>query len=171
MCAFSLTSTLVTGELTWLWGVAAAIAVVLVLLAIVVWRKGQPFATGDVFRASRWSRGNHLFPTQVLISSANVVQFTPRWIGREEESIHIAHVSSVKIDTKLFFSDVIIETSGGSDPILCHGHHKRDAVEMKALIERYQNDYYRSGGRPAAGDTSGAPGGQDRSVAPARNGR
>ena len=28
----------------------------------------------------------------------------------------------------------------------CHGHRKRDAVEIKALIERYQTDYYRGPG-------------------------
>ena len=60
-------------------GVAAT---ALVLLLVWVWRKGRPFAAGDVFRASRLSRGNHLFPTQVLISATSVVQYTPRWIGR-----------------------------------------------------------------------------------------
>ncbi len=58
----------------------------------------------------------------------------------------MAHVSSVKIDTGLLFSDVLIETSGGSHPIRCHGHRKGDAVQMKALIERYQTDYYTAGG-------------------------
>ena len=124
------------------WAVAAAVAGLLVV-ASWVWRKGRPFAPGDVFRASRLSGGNHLFPTQVLISPTNVVQYTPRWIGRQEESIHMAHVSSVKIDTKLLLSDVLIETSGGSDPIICHGHYRRDAVRMKTLIEGYQTDYYR----------------------------
>jgi hypothetical protein len=35
-------------------------------------------AEGDVFRASRLSAGNHLFPTQVLITPTSVVQHTPR---------------------------------------------------------------------------------------------
>jgi hypothetical protein len=86
----------------------------------------------------------------VLITSSNVVQYTPRWIGRQEESIHTAHISSVKIQTGVLLSDVLIETSGGASPIRCHGHRKRDAVQMKALIERYQNEYYRAGGRPMA---------------------
>ena len=37
----------------------------------------------------------------------------PQWIGKREESIHIAHVSSIKIDTNVIFSDVLIETTGG----------------------------------------------------------
>jgi hypothetical protein len=125
--------------------VLAAIAAGLVILALllVVWRKGRPFAAGDVFRASRWSGGNHLFPTQVHITPSSVVHFTPEWFGRIEHSIHIAHVSSVRIDTNLLFSDVYIETSGGASPVVCHGHRKRDAVAMKSLIERYQSAYYR----------------------------
>lgn len=130
-------------DLTWLWWIVAAAAVVLSAAAWWVWRKGRPFASGHVFRASRWSRGNRLFPTQVLISPSSVVQFTPRWIGRQEETIHLAHVSSVKIDTGVVFSNVLIETSGGSDPIRCWGHTKGDAARMKGLIEDYQNQHFR----------------------------
>jgi hypothetical protein len=136
------------------WVLVAAVAL-LAVLAVWVWRKGRPFATGDVFRASRWSRGNRLFPTQVLITPTSVVQYTPRWIGRREETIHMAHLASVKIETGALLSDVLIETSGGSDPIVCHGHGKRDAARMKALIEQYQTEYYRPGaGRPVGGGDS-----------------
>ena len=127
-----------------MWWTAAGAAAALVVLWWWIWSKGRPFSNGDVFRASRLSAGNHLFPTQVLITASSVVQYTPRWIGREEESIHMAHVASVKIDTHALLSDVLIETTGGSDPIRCHGHRKADAVQMKALIERYQDDYYKS---------------------------
>jgi hypothetical protein len=132
------------GVETWALYAAIALAVLVVLLLWVIYRKGRPFTTGDVFRASRWTRDNRVFPTQVAITPASVIQHTPRWIGTEEESIHIAHVASVKVDTHLFFSDVIIETSGGSDPIVCHGHRKADAVRMKALIERYQTEQFRA---------------------------
>jgi hypothetical protein len=132
-----------SGESSWVWLAVLSAAAVAGLFGLIVWLKGRPFAPGDVFRASRLSAGNHLFPTQVLISPTSVVQYTPRWIGREEESIHMAHLASVKIDTKLLLSDVLIETTGGQSPIRCHGHHKADATKMKTLIERYQNDYYR----------------------------
>lgn len=120
-------------------GAAGALAVVLFF-----WWKGWPFAEGDVFRASRWSRGNRLFPTQVLITPTAVVHYTPEWIGRKEHSIHLAHVASVGIDTNMFFSNVVIESSGGTEPVRCHGHRKRDAVRMKQLIETYQSQYYRA---------------------------
>ena len=126
------------------WAIAVAVALAVVWM-FWVWRKGRPFAPGDVFRASRLSAGNRLFPTQVAITPSSVVHYTPSWIGRQEETIHMAHVSSVKIDTGLLFSDVLIETSGGSHPISCHGHHKGDARAMKQLIERYQTEYYQKG--------------------------
>jgi hypothetical protein len=124
------------------WAIAAAVVIAIVVI-VWVWSKGRPFAAGDVFRASRLSAGNHLFPTQVLISPVSVVQYTPRWLGRREETIHMAHVASVKIETGLLLSNVVIETSGGTDPVRCHGHRKRDAARIKALIEQYQTDYYR----------------------------
>ena len=126
-------------------GVLAAIVVALVLF---FWWKGQPFAGGDVFRASRLSRGNRYFPTQVLITPTSVVHYTPELFGRKEHSIHVVHVASVSIDTNLFFSDVIIETTGGQTAVTCHGHRKADAVRMKQLIEQYQTEIYR---KPAGG--------------------
>lgn len=138
----SLTSTLVPGEFGTAWLLLVALLAVVVVALAIVWRKSAPFTTGDVFSASRLSRGNRLFPTQVAITPSSVVQYTPRWIGKHEESIHISHIASVKIDTGLLLSDVMIETSGGANPIRCHGHSKRDAVRMKSLIEAHQNAYY-----------------------------
>ena len=158
-----------TGEHGWIawlgenppvaWTLAVGTAI-LVLAIVWIWRKGRPFAPFDVFRASRLSSGNHLWPTQVLITPTSVVQYTPRWIGRREETIHMAHVSSVQIDTGMLFSHVLIETSGGSHPIRCHGHRKGDATAMKQLIERYQTDYYRDRGGAAAGPVGPASSGR-----------
>jgi hypothetical protein len=125
-----------------------ALLVLLLLVAIpsvVIWRKGRPVAAGQVFRTSRLSPGNRLLPTQVIITPQSVVHHTPQWVGRHEHSIHIAHVASVSIDTGLLFSDVIIETSGGTGSIRCRGHRKADAVRMKQLIESHQTAYYRGG--------------------------
>ena len=124
------------------WIVGGVLVVVAVFVAIIAAR-GRPIPGEHVFRASRWSRGNHLFPTQVAITPTNVVHYTPQWIGRREQSIHMAHVASVEIDTNLFFSNVLIETSGGSEPVRCHGHRKRDAIEMKRLINEFQTGYFR----------------------------
>jgi hypothetical protein len=129
-----------TGTLTW-------IAVGLVaLLALVTWYviyKGRPREGEHVFRASRLTKGNRIFPAQVIITPTSVTMFKPQWIGKLEESLHIAHVASIKIDTNIVFSNILIETSGGQDPISLHGHTKSDAVKMKAVIEGYQSQYYK----------------------------
>jgi hypothetical protein len=123
--------------------IGAGIGCLLLIVAFIIWRKGRPFAAGHVFRASRLSAGNRLFPTQVQITPSAIVQYSPRWFGRSEHSIHIAHVASVRINTGVLFSDVYIETSGGASPVQCHGHRKADALEMQRLIEQFQSAYYR----------------------------
>jgi len=129
------------------WGIGGAVVAV-GILAWWIGTRSRRLAGDHVFRASRWSRGNHLFPTQVAITPTSVVHYTPQWFGRREQSIHMAHVASVEIDTNLFFSNVLIETSGGSEPVRCHGHRKRDALEMKRLINQFQSDYYGPGRQP-----------------------
>jgi hypothetical protein len=133
----------------WAWYTLGGIALLFVVALFIIWMKGRPFARGDVFRASRLSAGNRIFPTQVLISPTSVVHYTPELFGRLEHSMHMAHVASVRIDTNLMFSDVYIETTGGASPIRCHGHSKADAVRMKQLIERYQTEYYKGPPPPA----------------------
>jgi hypothetical protein len=130
----------------------AALVAVLLIAAVVAffWSKGRKLPGPHVFRASRFSKGNLLYPTQVAVTPGSVVHYTPAIIGGQEQSIHIAHVASVLIDRKLFFSNVMIESSGGLSPVRCHGHRKKDAVEMKRLIEQFQSEYYR-GQRPAPG--------------------
>lgn len=125
-----------------LW-VAVAAAAVLVAVIAFFWRKGRRLPGDHVFRASRFSRGNLLFPTQVAVTATSVVHYTPELFGGREHSMHIAHVASVLIDRNMFFSNVLIESSGGTSPVRCHGHRKADAIEMKRVIEHYQSSYYR----------------------------
>jgi len=133
-----------------LW-IAASVAVVLAAGAVFLfWWKGRKLPGAHVFRASRFSKGNLFFPTQVSVTPTSVIHFTPALVGGQEHSMHIAHVASVLIDRTLFFSNVLIESSGGTSPVRCHGHRKQDAVEMKHLIEQYQSEYYRAQ-QPAPG--------------------
>lgn len=127
-----------------LWIALAVAAAIVILPLVFLWFKGRPIGTGNVFRASRLSKGNRFFPTQVMITPTSVVHYTPEFIGRREQSIHLAHVASVSINTNMLFSDVIIETSGGTEPVKCYGHRKQDAMRMKTLIEQHQTAYYRA---------------------------
>ena len=122
---------------------ALALAAIGVALVLLFWLKGRKLPGPHVYRASRFSRGNLFFPTQVSVTPTSVVHYKPELFGGREHSMHIAHVASVLIDRNLFFSDVLIESTGGTSPVRCHGHRKADAVEMKQRIEQFQSEYYR----------------------------
>lgn len=130
----------------WLLALGGLVLLALLVLWVVI-AKGRKLPGEHVFRASRLSAGNRLFPSQVAITDSSVTHYTPQWIGKLEKSIHISHVASIKIDTNILFSDVFIETTGGHNPIVCHGHSKSDAVEMKKLIEDIQSQFYRTNER------------------------
>ena len=132
-----------------LYWILAALSALTLMVVLYVLRKGRRLTGAHVFRASRLSRGNRLFPAQVVITPTSLSHFHPQWIGKLEESIHMAHVASITIDTHIVFSDVVIESTGGHNPIVCHGHTKGDAVEMKKTIERYQSEYYKKPGNEA----------------------
>lgn len=92
----------------------------------------------ETFVASRWSKGNLFFPTRIVVSPLHVSRVKKRLFGSSEESISIAQVASVKISTGIFWSDIVIESTGGTDPITSHGHRKADALRIRELVERFQ---------------------------------
>ena|SRR5579872_5038779 len=92
----------------------------------------------EVFQASRWTRGNLLFPTQIEVSDKAVIRRKRSWFSRDEISMSIYKVASVHIKTGIVWSDILIESSGGTDPLASHGHSKGDAQRIKQLIEEYQ---------------------------------
>lgn len=91
-----------------------------------------------VFKASRWTAGNLWFPLRIEITPQRVSRIKPRLIGSSEESISISQVASVTIRTGLIWSTIQIDSTGGTDPIVSHGHRKRDAVQIRDLIEQFQ---------------------------------
>jgi hypothetical protein len=92
----------------------------------------------DTFTASRWTHGNFLFPTRLVVSPQRVSRVKSRFFGSNEESIAMSKVASVHIATGVFWSEIRIESTGGTDPITSHGHRKGDAQRVRDLIERYQ---------------------------------
>ena len=91
-----------------------------------------------VFKASRLTSGNAIFPTRIEISKQSVARIKPTWIGGAEDSIPIAKIASVSITTGLIFSSIRIESSGGATPIVSEGHYKGDALAIRNLIHEYQ---------------------------------
>lgn len=93
------------------------------------------------FKASRWTRGNHLFPTVIEVTDIAVIRRKRNWFDRNEMSIHLQRVASVRIETGLLWSDILIESTGGSDDIASHGHRKAHAIRIKTLIEAAQSQH------------------------------
>ena len=98
----------------------------------------SPAASDETFSASRWTRGNLWFPTRIVVNPLRVSRVKRRLFGSNEESISISQVASVKISTGIFWSDILIESTGGTDPIASHGHRKADAVRIRDLVEGLQ---------------------------------
>ena len=93
----------------------------------------------ETFPASRWTQGNRLFPTQIEVSATAVTRRKRSWFSRNEMSIPLMRVASVRIHSGLFWSDLLIESTAGGDPLASHGHRKGDALRIKDLIEQAQN--------------------------------
>jgi PH (Pleckstrin Homology) domain-containing protein len=92
----------------------------------------------ETFTASRWTKGNFFFPTKLVISPQRVIRIKSRLFGSNEESIPTSKVASVHISTGILWSEIVIESTGGSDPITSRGHTKKDAQRIRDLIETYQ---------------------------------
>jgi hypothetical protein len=94
----------------------------------------------EVFQASRWTKGNFLFPTRIEVTDRAVIRRKRSWFNVDEISISIFKVASVHIRTGMVWAEILIESSGGTDPLSSHGHSKSDARRIKELIEGYQAD-------------------------------
>ncbi|MGH9516849.1 MAG: hypothetical protein ACRD3P_14355 [Terriglobales bacterium] len=98
----------------------------------------NPASAGEIFSASRWTRGNVFFPTGIVVTPLHVSRVKRHVFGSTEESIAILQVASVEISTGMIWSEITIESTGGADPITSHGHRKHDAIRIRELIETYQ---------------------------------
>ena len=87
-------------------------------------------SAAETFVASRWTKGNLFFPTRISVSRLRVSRIKPRLFGSNEESIAIGQVASVHIATGMIWSNIVIESSAGTDPLTSHGHRKRDAQRI-----------------------------------------
>ena len=92
----------------------------------------------EFFKASRWTRGNHLFPTVIEINDRAIVRHKRSWFSKDEISISISKVASVHVKTGIIWSDILIESIGGTDPFTSHGQSKMDARRIRELVEAAQ---------------------------------
>lgn len=92
----------------------------------------------EIFKASRWTRGNRLFPTYIEVNDKAVTRRKRSWFTLDEMTMSISKVASVHLRKGMLWADIIIESSGGTDSMTSHGHTKGDADRLKSLIENAQ---------------------------------
>ena len=94
----------------------------------------------EIFKASRWTKGNHLFRTVIEVNDRAIIRHKRSWFSKDEISISILKIASVHIKTGLIWADILIESSGGTDPFSSHGHRKADARRIRELVEVAQSE-------------------------------
>ena len=93
----------------------------------------------ETFHASRWTSGNRMWRTTIEVTENSIIRRKRSWFTVNELSIHLSRVASVRIDTGMLWADILIESTGGSDPLTSHGHTKQDARRIKELVEAFQS--------------------------------
>jgi hypothetical protein len=105
------------------------------LFAGILFLFNRPFSDNpEALRASRLTTTNQLFPMQVAVFPERIARYKPRFFGHTEDSISTDQIASVKIQAGVVFADVVIDTTGGSPPIVIHGLWKKDAERLRHLI-------------------------------------
>ena len=98
-----------------------------------------------IYKASRLTSGNRIFPTSLNVEGHQITYRKRRWFGSTEETINVDHISSVRAQHGMMFSSITIESSGGSQPIQITGLSNGDAREIENAIKLTQAPI--SGGR------------------------
>ncbi len=103
--------------------------------ASLLWLLNRPFSTDpETFTASRMTSGNLLFPVQVAVFPGRIARRKPGFFGHTEDSISTELIASVKVQAGLVFADVVLDTAGGSPPVVIHGLFKKDAERLRERI-------------------------------------
>jgi uncharacterized membrane protein YdbT with pleckstrin-like domain len=88
----------------------------------------------ETFIASRWTGGNRVFGSKIIIDQNGVTLKDPGLFSGKEKTIPYSKISSVDIESPFIgFSTIIIETSGEGS-ISSHGFTKKNVKRMKELI-------------------------------------
>ena len=106
----------------------------------------------ELFKASRLTRGNYLFPTVIEITENAIIRHKRSWFSKGQTSYSMAKVASVHIKTGMFWADVLVESSVGGEPLKSRGHKKRDALRMRDLIQGAQGTMPASDTLPKTGE-------------------
>ena len=87
------------------------------------------------FEASRITRGNEVFPDQIIIDvdSETLTYRKKKLIGYDDVKLRFGAIGCVSRSAGLLFCDVIIETTGGRT-IRAKGFTRSDADEIVGIL-------------------------------------
>ncbi len=91
-----------------------------------------------IYKSSRLTHGNHIFPTSLDVEGHQITYTKRRWFGSTEETINVDHIASVRATHGMLFSSITIESSGGVEPIVVTGLSKGDAHAIDQAIKTNQ---------------------------------
>lgn len=90
------------------------------------------------YKSSRWSSGNLFFPDRLTLASDGLTFKKGALFGSDEEHINYRTIASFRITHGVFLSNLCIETSGGSQPIVVNGLWKSAAREIHDALRMSQ---------------------------------
>ena len=91
-----------------------------------------------IYRASRLTSGNRIFPASLEVEGHQIIYRKRRWFGSTVETINCEHISSVRANHGMIFSSITVESSGGSQPIQITGLSKGQARKLEVAIRATQ---------------------------------
>jgi competence protein ComEC len=103
--------------------------------------QGGPLDT-IMFQSSRWTAGNILFPDRMRLEGNHVIYEKNGLIKRDKETIRFEQISSVSVRRGWFFALLVLESTGGTRPVVLNGLWAGDAeaarLALSARIEDKQ---------------------------------
>lgn len=92
----------------------------------------------QVFQSNRLTAGNLIFPDTISVESDGVHYQKRRLFGSSEEVVNYRQIASVRANSGICCTTLIIETSGGSAPIVMNGLDKDAASAIRSSIKQMQ---------------------------------
>ncbi len=89
-------------------------------------------------KASRWSKGNRIFPTEIILEASGLTIRVPGIFNSKSEFMEYSYISSVSVNTPLIgFSTLVFYTSGSQ--VSAHGFTKKEAKIIQETITKGKN--------------------------------
>ncbi len=86
------------------------------------------------FQSSRWTAGNVFFPDRVTLEENHVLYQKNGIIKRDKETIQFEQISSVSVRRGWFFALLVLETTGGTRPIVLNGLWASEAEAARTAL-------------------------------------